>query len=191
MKNAVIEIHNFKGTRAEFLRRYPQLRFHNQQKLDHKEPGRLDGQWICSLDLEDEFSIGETYETREAAIAGAHDELSQLAIGDFFYTGQLSYVRSVPSFPSDGDRLIEDAGDNMGSDWGESPVENWTDKASAVVADLEVNIAKVWDEWVVRHDLEITGYTCEYIEKHQIGEHVDATAVDTVDSDTTSSKEAP
>lgn len=165
-----IEIKNFKGTREELLARYPDVR---PTTAHRKDEGELDGRWICNRDLEDEFSIGETYDTREAAVAGAATELGYLKIGQWFDVGQLSYQSILVPFPTDADRMIENAGESLSDEWHEASVENWEDSASAFSDELEGALTAAWDAWVARHQLTIGGYHIEDVSKHAIGEDAD------------------
>jgi hypothetical protein len=160
----IVEIRNFKGTREQLLQMYPALRrpanYHRAAKED--PPGDLNGQWIIDRHLDEEFSIGDTFETKEEAIAAAPAYLTHIGPGETFSVGLLAYTRTVPGLPHDVDRLIEDVGENNYHEWSEASIENWT----AVGGELDVQLTKVWDDWVERHGLYLDGYTAEEVEQH-------------------------
>lgn len=134
-----------------------------------EDPKSLDGSWICGTSLDDgEFSIGETYATREDALAGAPEELGCVEVGGFFQTAQLRFQRSVPDFPWDGDNLLDQLSDGMSSDWHESAIENAIEKASPHLAELDAKLQALWASWTEKYDICVEGYLCDHVESHEL-----------------------
>lgn len=168
-RDRVIEVREFRGTRSEFFRKYPGLKpAIRAPKTPDKEKGELDGSWIWGTGLDEDFTIGDTFESREAAIADAQENCG-LEAGAFFQTALLSFVEHQPPTPTDADRLIEDASENLHGEWHEAAVEHWNDAAGERMADLDLRMEKAWDEWIEANGLTIHGYTAEYIESHELG----------------------
>jgi len=132
--------------------------------------GEDDGSWICQLDLSDEFSIGETYATRQEAINGYVDEHGGAADGEHFHTGKLQYVKQYPPCPFDSSDALDRAQDSLHGEWWDSAIDNWSDEASKHEGELEGKFEEVWQAWVEKHELFVSGYHVNDIESHTVGE---------------------
>jgi len=128
-----------------------------------------DGLFMCHRHFEDEWSIGETYTTRQEAIDAYADDHGE-PDGAHFKSARLTYVRERAPFPIGVERMIEDAGENAASEWWEGSVENFMDLATAQQDELEKKLEAVWDAWCEKHDLVFEGYHVEDVEDHIVGE---------------------
>jgi len=138
-----------------------------------EERGVDHGRWMSARSFEDEFSVGDTYGTRQEAINAYVDEHGA-ADGETFQTARLVYKCEVPSFPYDANRIVEEVGENMYGDWWDSAIENFVDSATGPHgAELEAALEKAWSDWCKKHNLELHGYTAEEEEHHIVGEDED------------------
>lgn len=130
--------------------------------------GEYDGMWISGSSLEEEFSLGDPYDTRESAIADAA-EYHGLAAGEFFQTAKVTYTRYAPGCPFDADDAIERAGERASDEWWEGAIENFESAAFKHKGDLEAKLEKTWDEWCEAHGIVLEGYTTSELQSHQVG----------------------
>ncbi len=135
-----------------------------------EDRGKDDGLFICGRSLDEDFTVGETYGTRQEAINAFAEEYGAYgADGTHFQTARLKYTREIPDFPYDGDEIVDQV-----SGWWESAVENFVDKAIGPhTKELEAALERVWTSWCQHHDLEFRGYLAEDLESHTVGEDED------------------
>lgn len=134
-----------------------------------EDPKALDGAWICGTSLDDgEFSIGDTFATREDAIAAGPEELGWVEVGGFFQTAQLRFAGHVPDFPEDAEGILDRIVDSMNSEWQDGPIELLVDKMTPHLNELDTMLADVWTAWTTKHGIQIEGYFAEHIESHQL-----------------------
>lgn len=134
-----------------------------------------DGLWIVGNHLDEDFTIGEEYGSREDAIAGAVGEYG-FAKGGSFATGRLAFERTKPPFPANAQRILEDVTEDLHHEFHEDILESWLDKATPHASELEADLAAVWKKWIEKHGLELEAYRVVDIEHHVAGDDVEETA---------------
>lgn len=144
---------------------------HCYTKADENDD--YDGMWVCDGNLDNEnLSIGNTYETREQAIAAAPDDLG-LPKGEHFMSGRLSLSIEAPRYPYNGLRLLEDAMEIEYHEWNDDTREQWEARAAPFADELQRDLEDVWKRWIARHDLQQRLYRVEDTEHHEVGEDAD------------------
>lgn len=138
-----------------------------------EQRGDYDGLWTAGRHFDEQWSIGETYATRQEAINAYADDYGE-PDGESFHTAKLVYKRETPPFPYDADAIIEQVGEHMYSEWWESAIESFVDGATGPHGkELEAALEMVWIAWCAKHDLELHGYTVTEEEHHVVGEDED------------------
>lgn len=142
-----------------------------QPKTSTERAREIDGSWICYRHLDEDFTVGETYETRQDAIDGYADEYGEID-GAHFQTGRVHFRRQIPACPIDADRMFERASEALSSEWTEGVIEQWEDKtADADMAkELDDKLEQLWEAFCEKYDLYVEGYDASDVESHIVGE---------------------
>lgn len=122
--------------------------------------------WLVSTDDEC-WPLGDEYRTREAAIAGAAEEL-ELKPGDRFFVGK----RVPPTLTMRylGERVIEDLGEVACEQCGDDLTEGWPGATHTQQDELSEELNRVVAAWLKRHDLEPSFFTLDRVSEHRVPE---------------------
>lgn len=128
-----------------------------------------DGLYMAKPSFDDEFSIGETYGTRQEAIDGYVDEFGE-PDGAGFETARLRFERVLPALPYGASSMIEEVVERYYHEWWDGALEDFERRASQHEAELDVLLQSVWESWCQRHGLVFKGYRADDVEHHVVGE---------------------
>jgi len=130
--------------------------------------GENDGMYMASRHFEDDWSVGETYQTRQEAIDRYSDDHGE-PDGAHFKTAKLRYVREVP--PYDADSFADQAADAASSEWNEGAVEQFMDQwTPKVTAEFNKKLEALWEQFCEKHDMVLEGYFTNDEQSHIVGD---------------------
>lgn len=129
-----------------------------------------DGQFMAHRHFEDEWTLNESYATRQEAIDAYGPDHGQ-PDGAFFKTAKLHLVKQAPDCPYDADNFVDQAADALASEWPEGTVEqfidSWTDELRA---EFTKKVETLWAAFCEKHNLTVTGYFTQEMESHVVGQ---------------------
>lgn len=128
----------------------------------------LDGTFIARRALDDEFTIGETYASRQEAINAFGDDYGE-PDGTPFQTGVLRHKREHPPLPIGADTMIDTMIEHAYHDWTSRVLEDVEELANRHRDELQQKLAQVWNQWCEKHNIAFEGYSADDIEDHVVG----------------------
>ena len=122
------------------------------------------GKWVVSRD-EEHWTCLEDYDSREAALVGAVDEL-ELEPGETFYVGK---VRHAQPLMINGEDILERMRDRMYEDEDESIEDcSWLEDVDPKQEhDLERRLNEVWIAWLKGNGFEPDWFRIDDVETHR------------------------
>lgn len=127
------------------------------------------GRWMAHRHLEEDFTIGETYDNRQDAVDAYAEDYGEID-GSHFRSGQLQAVREIPACPFDSADFIDRVIDQSHDEWWEGAVDNFNSLLTApVMLELDEKLVELWARFCEKHNLAFEGYVVKHIEDHTVG----------------------